>query len=181
MPPPPRADVQLLPLGPEHASRMAQWVADPVVADGLGLRDRSPTLEKTLAWIERTGSDPAVRAFALLAAGTHVGTVTLDRIDDYLGTARLSVYVGVGARGSGVGRAAVARAAGVAFSRLGLHKLWLTVHAENARAIAAYLAVGFSLEGILRDEFLLSGRRVPALYMGLLRSEYEARQGVGGD
>ena len=176
MPLPPRADLQLLPLGPEHAPGMVQWVADPVVADGLGLRDRNPTLEKTRAWIERTGSDPTVRAFAILAAGTHVGTVTLDRIDEYLGTARLSVYVGASARGAGVGRAAVDRAAGLAFSRLGLHKIWLTVHAENARAIAAYLAVGFRLEGILRDEFLLAGRRVPAVYMGLLRSEYETQQ-----
>ncbi len=180
MPPPLRADVQLLPLGPEHAARMAQWVSDPVIADGIGLRDRNPSLEKTLAWIERTARDSAVRAFAILAAGTHVGTVTLDRIDTYTGTARLSVYVGAAdARGSGVGRTAVTLATGIAFSELHLYKVWLTVHAENTRAIATYLAAGFSLEGILRGEFLLAGRRVPALYMGLLRGEYERLQGEG--
>ena len=35
--------------------------------------------------------------------------------------------------------------------------MWLTVHAHNAAAIAAYVAAGFAMEGILRDEFVLHG------------------------
>jgi diamine N-acetyltransferase len=56
---------------------------------------------------------------------------------------------------------------------MGLHKVWLTVHSRNAPAIGAYVRLGFMLEGILRDEFWLAGQRLPALYMGLLREDFE--------
>ncbi|MCU1336549.1 MAG: family N-acetyltransferase [Bryobacterales bacterium] len=53
-----------------------------------------------------------------------------------------------------------------------LNKVWLTVHALNAPAIRAYSALGFQVEGVLRDGFLLNGERLPALYMGLLRDDF---------
>jgi len=54
-----------------------------------------------------------------------------------------------------------------------LNKIWLTVHSENQSAIKCYERLGFQLEGTLRDEFKLRGRLVPALYMGLLRQDFE--------
>ena len=52
--------------------------------------------------------------------------------------------------------------------RSALHKVWLTVHAGNAAAIAVYERCGFQTEGVLRDEFLLDGERVDALRMGVI-------------
>jgi RimJ/RimL family protein N-acetyltransferase len=167
----PRADVSLVHLTQEHAPRTYELVLDPVVRLGLGLREE-PTLAKTSAWISRAAADPAVHAFAILQAGDHVGNVVLDRLDTYLASARLSVYVGAAARGAGVGRTAVELAVRFGFEQLRLHKVWLTVHAENFAALATYLKVGFVLEGILRDEFLLDGRRLAAVVMGLLREEF---------
>jgi len=56
----------------------------------------------------------------------------------------------------------------------GLHKVWLTVHVRNSRAICAYARLGFEVEGVLRDGFLLAGERLAALYMGLLRDDFLA-------
>ena len=164
----PGESVRLTPLSLEHAEATAAWLEDPEVARGLGLR-RQPSTENTRAWIERAGDDPQTHPFAIIAGGAHVGNVVLDLLDDYLGTARLSVYVGEpGARNGGVAQKAVECAADHAAEILRLHKLWLTVHVENAPALAAYARCGFVAEGVLRDEFMLDGERTDVVRMGLL-------------
>jgi RimJ/RimL family protein N-acetyltransferase len=172
-----RVDVTLAPLALEHAPRMAGWMQDPAVRQGIGLRSE-PSEEKTRAWIAQALADATVQPFAVLLAGRHVGNVILDRWDSYLATARLSVYLGEpDARGRGIGTTAVFRAAQAGFAQWDLHKIWLVVHEENAAALAAYARVGFRREGLLRDEFLLGGRRLAAVYMGLLQREFAALAG----
>jgi RimJ/RimL family protein N-acetyltransferase len=170
-----RADVTLGVLQPSYADAMYRWMLDPEVREGIGLKSE-PSLEKTRAWLARASGDPSVRAFAVLVAGEHVGNVVLDEMDERLASARLSVYVGEPrARGSGVGKAAVALALEQGFTRLGLHRIWLTVHALNAPAIAVYASLGLAVEGVLRDGFLLRGERVDALLMSILEPEWRLR------
>ena len=170
-----RGDVRLSALTLACAARMYGWMLDREVYENIGLRGE-PSLRRTRAWIRSALRDRTVRPFAIRLSGRHVGNVVLDRIDDHLGTARLSVYIGeAAARGAGVGRAAVRLAVERAFDQLGLHKVWLTVHARNGRAISSYLLIGFQIEGVHRDEFLLRGRRLPLLYMGCLRGDLKRR------
>ena len=153
---------------------MYQWMLDPVVASSIGLRS-VPSPERTMAWIRNSVNDPLIRAYAVLLEEQHVGNVILDKWDTYLKTCRLSVYIGESpARRHGVGRTAVYRALSEGFANDDLHKVWLTVHADNSSAIRTYATLGFKLEGVLRDEFLLERRRVDAHYMGILRPEFEA-------
>jgi RimJ/RimL family protein N-acetyltransferase len=164
--------IQLLGLDRRHAEAMYRWMCDPVVRDNVGVRSE-PSLERTRAWIEQATHDSTVAPFAIELDGVHVGNVVLDRIDNHLATCRLSIYVGESAaRGKGVGRAAVEQAVRHAFQTLGLNKVWLTVHVHNAPAIAAYVAAGFAVEGILRDEFVLRGKRCAAFYMSVLNEEH---------
>jgi RimJ/RimL family protein N-acetyltransferase len=175
-----RPDVSLAPLGPEHAEATFRWVLDPQVSRQLGLRTE-PSLEKTRDWIRNASADPAFAAFAVLLKGRHVGNVVLDRLDRYLSTARFSIYLGEpDARGAGVGFAATCLAVETAFSKLGLQKVWLTVHIENAPALRTYLRAGFVQEGVLRGEFLLDGRRTDVFYMGVLRGEWQCPPRASG-
>jgi RimJ/RimL family protein N-acetyltransferase len=170
-----RPDVALVPLSPDDAPRMYQWMLDPAVAKGIGLR-RAPSIEATKSWIEKALVDSAIRAFAIRIGSEHVGNVVLDRIDQALQTARLSIYIGAAdARGKRIGSTALALACRKGFEELGLNKIWLTVHARNSSALAAYVRCGFLVEGVLRDEFLLDGERIPAIYMGLVKRDYERR------
>jgi RimJ/RimL family protein N-acetyltransferase len=99
--------------------------------------------------------------------------VVLDRIDLYLETARLSIYLGdSSSRQCGVGFTAAYLALLEGFDRMNLHKIWLTVHGKNYPAINTYTRLGFKLEGILRDEFWLNNQRLHALCFGLLRREF---------
>jgi RimJ/RimL family protein N-acetyltransferase len=160
--------VRLVALSIEHAPATAGWMDDPLIARGIGLR-REPSLESTRDWIRRAHADPTIHPFAIFVGDDHVGNVVLDKLDRYLGTARLSIYVGTAeARGVGVAQQAIALARAHADEALDLHKLWLTVHTANAAAIAAYARCGFVEEGILRDEFLIDGVRTDILRMGLI-------------
>jgi RimJ/RimL family protein N-acetyltransferase len=166
------AEVALVPLDMRHAEAMYVWMCDPVVAKNLGLRSE-PSPEKTRAFIEHAMNDDSVCAYAILLDGAHVGNVVLDQIDRHASKARLHIYVGEpSARGHGVGKRALRQALAVAFGELALNKVWLTVHARNAAAIAAYVAVGFHVEGVHRQEFVLDGKRLDELYMGCLASEF---------
>lgn len=171
---PPTARATLSRLQPLHAAAMYRWMLDPEVAENLGLRSE-PTLERTQRWIESALGDPSVAPFAIEWDGRHVGNVVLDRIDAYLSSTRLSIYVGEpSARGRGIGKLALRAALDEAFAVRALNKVWLTVHESNARAIAAYVAVGFRVEGVLRDEFVLRGQRCAALSMSVLAREYHS-------
>jgi RimJ/RimL family protein N-acetyltransferase len=168
--------VQLVPLRRCHAEAMYRWMCDPEVRENVGVR-AEPSLERTEKWIDGALADSSVVPFAIEAGGQHVGNVVLDRIDEHLSTARLSIYVGESSvRGKGIGRAAVREAVEHAFGKLGLNKVWLTVHAHNAAGIAAYVAAGFAVEGILRDEFVLRGKRCAALYMSIFNDASSHRQ-----
>lgn len=168
--------ITLSPLQKEHAPAMLRWMLEPEVADNIGLRSQ-PSLERTIDWIERSQNDSSTAALAIEFNGVHVGNVILDRIDGYLATARLSIYIGDSQfRGMKIGQKALDLAAKHAFSTLNLHKIWLTVHQYNSQAIAAYRAAGFEIEGTLRDEFFLQGKRCNALVMGLLKSENRTEQ-----
>jgi diamine N-acetyltransferase len=167
----PGAEVTLVPLDVSHAEAMLGWTSQADLADNLGLRT-PPSLEKTLEYIARARSDPSYAAFAILLDARHVGNVILDQIDRRVDKARLHIYVGDNAaRGHGVGKRALSLALEHAFAQLALFKVWLTVHAENEQAIRAYRAVGFTLEGTHRGEFLLRGQRKDDLYMGILRTD----------
>ncbi len=168
-----RTDITLAPLTLGHARAMLRWMCDPSVSQNVGLRTE-PTLDKTVAWIQNALMDDSICPFAILLSEEHVGNVVLDRIDRYLASARFSIYIGEpSARHSGVGRTAAFLALQEGFQGLQLRKIWLTVHARNFAALHTYTNLGFTLEGVLRDEFRLNGDRVPALYMGLLRDEFD--------
>jgi len=159
---------------------MHRWVQDKEISRSIGLR-QAPSLAKTEAWIATAIADPCTEAFAILVSGMHVGNVVLDKIDGYLESARLSIYIGEPDHlRAGVGLTALHQVAEAGFNRLHLHKIWLTVHTCNHSAIRTYINVGFSIEGVLRDEFWLDGRRTNVFYMGLLKGDLKEFGMLGG-
>jgi RimJ/RimL family protein N-acetyltransferase len=166
-------NVRVTRLRPDHAEAMFAWMQDPEVSRNLGLRNE-PSIEKTRGWITRALEDSQTCAFAIELDGRHIGNVVFDHIDRYLSNARLSVYIGdIKARGTGAGFTGMYLAIREAFVNLGLNKIWLIVHTQNTRAIAAYVKLGFQVEGLIRDDFRLDGQLVPTFHMGLLRRDFE--------
>ena len=64
----------------------------------------------------------------------------------------------------------------VGFTHLNLHRIWLRVESENARAIAAYRKLGFVEEGRLRESVYRQGHYLDMIMMSVLRSEWDRRR-----
>ena len=70
-------------------------------------------------------------------------------------------------RDKGLGRRLIEQTLDAA-RKLGLHRVELGVHADNARAIALYEKIGFLHEGRARDAILIDGRYIDSLNMAIL-------------
>ncbi|HIC94568.1 MAG TPA: N-acetyltransferase, partial [Anaerolineae bacterium] len=62
---------------------------------------------------------------------------------------------------------------GFAFREMNLHRVYLSVHDYNERAIRCYEKCGFRHEGRLREALFRDGRYHDELMMGILREEFE--------
>ncbi len=87
--------------------------------------------------------------------------------------------IGIGERelwGKGYGTDAVQILLRFGFQELNLHRINLGVFGYNARAIRAYEKIGFVHEGAWRDALKREGKRWDSIGMGILKSEWEAKQ-----
>ena len=66
----------------------------------------------------------------------------------------------------------------LAFERIGLHRVGLSVFAFNERAIRSYQKAGFRVEGRLREAIARDGRYWDEIQMGVLRDEWLAAAGA---
>lgn len=68
------------------------------------------------------------------------------------------------------------------FEEVGVHKVVGLPHGRNMSSIFNYQAMGFTCEAVLREQMAsVNGEeRLDQLMFGLLRSEWEAKQGNGG-
>lgn len=79
------------------------------------------TWEIMVSWVADIPNRPE-RVFAIRAAGVHVGNIALNTITE--DDAELSILLGKGTWGRGVGGAAVKQATDYAFETLGLESAW---------------------------------------------------------
>jgi putative acetyltransferase len=103
----------------------------------------------------------------------HLGLEAYSRIRrSHAGS--LGMGVAVAWQGKGVGSALMAAALEVADNWMNLHRLELTVYADNAAAIGLYRKYGFEDEGLFRDYAVRDGQWVDTLSMARLRRSPKA-------
>jgi RimJ/RimL family protein N-acetyltransferase len=163
---------------------MSDWLvvrpAVPADADDLVRLGRDVAAEPEL-WLtyDRTRGDERrnvrgaqrdsnAAVFVAETADGIVGRLSIARDRSPLSrhVAELGLMVAASARRRGVGTALIEEAATWA-RELGVVKLELTVFPHNAPAIALYRKLGFREEGLLRRRYLVDGRYVDAMLMGL--------------
>jgi RimJ/RimL family protein N-acetyltransferase len=87
--------------------------------------------------------------------------------------------IGIGERelwGKGYGSDAVKILLRFGFQELNLHRINLGTFGYNLRAVRAYEKIGFVHEGALRQSLRRDRKRWDNYYMGILRSEWQARE-----
>lgn len=168
--------VRLRPIEREDLPRFVEWFGDPEVRRYLGV-----TLPFSLAqeerWFEalqeRLEKQEAVVLTMETSDGVHIGNISLFDINWKDRHAELGIAIGEkGYWGQGYGTDAIRTMLGVAFGELNLHRVFLRVHADNARGIRCYEKVGFQKEGILRESVFRQGVYQDMIMMGILVAEF---------
>jgi diamine N-acetyltransferase len=125
------------------------------------------------AWFEEITArdDVAIFAIRLLETDRLIGTCQLNSIDRVHRSANLQIRIGDPAdRGSGYGREAIHLLLSHGFEDLNLHRVALTVFADNEAALRAYEGCGFVREGLAREAAYIEGRYLDVVQMSVLRS-----------
>lgn len=123
------------------------------------------------AWLERMAQEKVHTFFAIrkLNAPAIIGYVSFKNIQAVHRSGEIGMRIGTESdRGNGYGKAALTLALRYAFDHLNLHRVSLTAFASNARAIAAYRAVGFVEEGLHKQAAFIDGRYVDLVAMAML-------------
>ncbi len=170
--------VRLAVLDPEKDSELwARWNRD---SEYQQLLDWGPSKLYSPAqareWIEKGNAGSFTFSIHSLADDRIVGFIDLDGINWTAGDGWLGV--GIGEReywGKGYGSDAIQILLRFAFEELNLKRISLNVFEYNERAIKCYEKLGFQHEGRQRQLLNRFDRRWDMLYMGILRSEWEAK------
>jgi RimJ/RimL family protein N-acetyltransferase len=166
----PDSIVLLRPLADSDSDSLFRWINDraTVVYNAPFQPVARPQHD---AWFAAIRQDPSVRIFAIVDRrdGRMVGSCQLLNISQQHRSAELQIRIGEpSARGQGVGTQAVQALLAYGFGELGLHRISLTVRADNERAIRSYRKCGFEVEGVLRDAAFIEGSFVDLLSMARL-------------
>lgn len=111
-----------------------------------------------------------------LGSDTFIGTIWLKDIDHASGNSELAICMDRDHVGSGWGTDAQRALLAFGFATISLRRIWLTVSAENARALRSYEKLGFRREGLLREDMIVHGRPVDTILMAMLRGEWTETQ-----
>jgi RimJ/RimL family protein N-acetyltransferase len=164
--------------------RYYTWINDREVTQRLVMRYPVP-LAAEEAWLRAHATKPLSYDhvwFAIDAKdGTHIGGINFHVVRPENRNARLGIMIGDKSRWSqGYGTDAMLTLLRFGFEEMNLHRIDLTVDAENARAIACYRKCGFIEEGRMRECRYQQGTYGDQLVMSVLRDEFYERWGAGG-
>ncbi len=110
-----------------------------------------------------------------MQAGTkHVGNCGLSDIDRRRRKAQLWIYLGE-STGRGIGTLAIRHLLRRGFEELEVNRVYLRVLTNNRGAINFYLALGFTQEGVWREDTVQNTRFVDSVWFSMLEREYYKR------
>jgi RimJ/RimL family protein N-acetyltransferase len=154
-----------------------RWMNDPEVLRYLGTVGAPLSREEVKEYLEKAAkSTESLLDLAIETNdGRFIGAVTLRNLERWTRQAELAILIGEsGMRGKGYGTEATRLAVELAFGRLNLNRLWLTVNVRNEAGIRAYRKGGFQVEGTLRQNTYAWGEYHDSHIMGILRQDWEA-------
>ena len=162
--------------------RYVVWMNDREVTRGLNMRYPLGR-EAEEEWIRGRTSKPLSYENVFFAidtrAGVHIGSINFHIARPESRNSRLGVMIGDKAYWSqGYGTDAMLTFLRFGFDEMNLHRIDLTVDAENARAIRCYQKCGFIEEGRLRESRYQLGKYGDQLVMSVLRDEFYERWGA---
>lgn len=165
--------VRLRPLREDDLPLRVRWYNDPEVRKTLVVTEQFE-LEKTRHWFSAVqDSDSRVDFLVESSDGTPMGVTGLLHIDRLHKTAECFCVIGEKAFwGGGFGTEIHSVLIQWAFEHLGLQKIRADIRTNNPAIYKVVQKLGFQIEGTLRREVLLEGRREDLYRIGLLSNVF---------
>ncbi len=127
--------------------------------------------DSSSAWAEGKAFDFAVRSKD--EPGRHIGNVSVWWTSRQNGIGEIGYWIRSDMTGKGVGTEVTARAVQIGFEELGCHKLVLRIAVGNIPSERIAQRLGFTYEGILRDEVKIGNEWVDHTAWSLLNEEWD--------
>lgn len=164
--------VELRTIEPEDADTLQEIINDPRVRTDLMAVDpvNGPAERE---WIESLDESDSTNLLVCVDSEA-VGSVTLKAPNGVWGTAEIGYMIAPDAWGNGYATDAVTEICGYAFEERRLHKVYATAYESNDASCRVLEKVGFTEEGVLREEGFVDGDHVDVCRYGLLASEWPA-------
>lgn len=167
--------VSLRPVEREDLPFVRDGVNHPDVRGAVGqpMPSNLPTEER---WYDEANRNHDVLQLLVCDEGIRVGMVELDPIDREDGTADLAFWIHPDHRERGYARDAIETLLDYTFTELRIHKVTANAFAPNQASRNLLGDLGFTEEGIGREDAYLDGRYVDTHYFGLLEGEWSERR-----
>lgn len=136
------------------------WLNDKEVTQVLATITYPYTMEMLHDYISSILRDDRNCMFMILDKATEqaVGTIKISNIEKVNGTCNLGIMIGNrNFWGGGFGKEALRMTIDYAFNVLKIRKICDSIHSNNPRALATDLKIGFSVEGVLKEQFWHEG------------------------
>jgi RimJ/RimL family protein N-acetyltransferase len=162
--------VALGPILPDDLGLVFLWLNDA----GAALTDMPYRPVDCVAykeWLDRLPAQTNSIFFSIrtVVQSRPVGFVLFKNFQSVFRSAELGLRIGAEQeRGKGYGTRAMRLALAYAWETLNLHRVSLTVFADNPRAIAVYCKAGFRQEGVMRHAAFTGGRWRDVVVMAAL-------------
>lgn len=168
--------IDLRDLVDDDCDRLFRWRREPEVDRWMSDLPVQSQFEHA-RWFDEMRVDSDQRGWIITYNGDPAGYLALSGLLGRHHRASWGWYIGEAwARGRGVGRAAQALGLDLAFSIIGLEKVWAEVLADNDTALKAQAAAGFRREGYLRRHVLKDGVFRDVVTLAILADEWRERR-----
>lgn len=149
-----------------------KWINDPKNNKYLHY-DLPLESKNTLVWFENNKDRTDRYDGVIVADGTAVGLIGLLQIDRK--NRKAEFYIALGeesAKGKGIAKKASLLMLEYAFSTLDLNKLYLYTEAKNLSAQILFEKLGFSKEGLLKEDLIYNNRKVDRYFYGITKQDF---------
>ena len=167
--------VKLVPLDTIHDEYIIKWRNEPKLSAFL-FSENTITLESHRKWYEKYKESDDREEFVIYVIDTNIpiGTIGLSSIDKANLKAEYGIIIGENDYiGKGYAKEASQLILKYAFDELHLNKVFLKVFDDNNRAIGMYNTLGFSIDGILRQDIFKQGAFHNVIEMSFLKKEWK--------
>jgi hypothetical protein len=111
--------------------------------------------------------------FAIEKKGKLIGVCGLTHLDWKNRSAELSWYIGDGNyKAKGLGRHIIYLLCSYAFDEIGLWRFWGEVYEIDDKLVPMYKALGFKIDGVVRDTYWDNGQWYPSAFISILNTEW---------